>query len=62
MNFQFFEVGTRGGSFLTGSASTNGTSTSNGPGNLDIRNSIFRNDIIKTFDVNEFTLFDNTNL
>ncbi|MCE2771058.1 MAG: hypothetical protein LW711_13800, partial [Saprospiraceae bacterium] len=60
MNFQFFEVGTRGGSFLTGSASTNGISTSNGPANLDIRNSIFRNDTIKTFGVNEFTLFDNT--
>ncbi|MFM7091981.1 MAG: hypothetical protein ACKOZZ_14335, partial [Bacteroidota bacterium] len=39
MNFQFFEVGTRGGSFLTGGASTNGISTSAGPGNLDIRNS-----------------------
>ncbi|MFM7091185.1 MAG: hypothetical protein ACKOZZ_10305, partial [Bacteroidota bacterium] len=60
MNFQFFEVGTRGGSFLTGGASTNGISTSAGPGNLDIRNSIFKNETIKAFGVNEFSLFDNT--
>ena len=60
MEFQFFEVGTKGGSFLTGAASKNGTSTSIGPANLNIRNSIFKNDTIKTFGVNEFSLFDNT--
>ncbi|MFN6022478.1 MAG: hypothetical protein ACK49F_19060, partial [Bacteroidota bacterium] len=43
MDFQFFEVGTLGGTFKTGSAATGGVSTSAGPGKIEIKNSILRN-------------------
>jgi len=59
MDFQFFEVGTLGGTFKTGSAATGGVSTSAGPGKIEIKNSILRNTQYDWYGVDHADLYDN---
>ena len=59
MDFQFFEVGTLGGVFKTGSAATGGNATSAGPGKITIKNSILRNPQYDWNGVVHAVLFEN---
>ena len=57
-DFQFFEVGTAGGTIKTGIKATGGTNRGFGPGNLDIRNSTLRFGLAEFYGMNRFDILD----
>ncbi|MFY8011732.1 MAG: hypothetical protein ACOVRG_07120, partial [Saprospiraceae bacterium] len=53
-DFQFFEVGTAGGTIKTGVKATGGSGGSNGPADLNIRNSTLRFGLAEFYGINRF--------